>query len=85
MFRYPKVTIWTGGTEAPDETVYGDWLHLVASAGLQWDKAVLRYLLEGNHTIEREVEPFYGGIALKMSRPRPAKSTKTVSGSNAVP
>ena len=84
MFRHPKVTVWTGSTEAPDETVSGDWLHLVASAGLQWDKAVLRYLLEGNHTIERESEPFYGGIALKMSRSRPPKPMKTLDNGNDV-
>ncbi len=77
MARHPKVTIWTGSTEAPDETAYGEWLQLVASAGLQWDKAVLRYLLEGNHVIERDVEPFYGGIALKLSRPRPPKPEET--------
>ncbi|MGH9334143.1 MAG: M14 family metallopeptidase, partial [Vicinamibacteria bacterium] len=40
----PKVTIWSGVTEAPDETAEGDWLKLVASAGLSWDRAILQYL-----------------------------------------
>ncbi len=73
MVRHPKITIWTGTTEAPDETAYGDWLQLVASAGLQWDIAILRYLLEGDHTVERDGESFYGGVTLTMSRPRPPK------------
>ena len=36
-----------GRTEAPDETARGDWLKLVANAGLQWDKAILEYLVLG--------------------------------------
>jgi hypothetical protein len=44
MRRQPKITIWSGTTEAPDETAQGDWLKLVATAGLQWDRALLDYL-----------------------------------------
>jgi hypothetical protein len=73
MARNPNVTIWTGGTEAPDETAYGDWMRLVATAGLQWDKAILSYLLEGDHQIERKEEAFHGGVSLALSRPRPPK------------
>jgi hypothetical protein len=73
MARNPNVTIWTGGTEAPDETAYGDWMRLVATAGLQWDKAILSYLLEGDHQIERKEEAFHGGVSLAISRPRPPK------------
>ena len=43
--RQPKITIWTGSTEAPDETAHGDWMKLVATAGLQWDTAILDYLV----------------------------------------
>ena len=32
MARQPNITIWTGGTEAPDETAYGDWMTLVATS-----------------------------------------------------
>jgi hypothetical protein len=73
MTRYPNVTIWEGVTEAPDETARGDWLKLVATAGLQWDKASLQYLAEGKHTIDRKAEPFWGGVSLSMNRPRPPK------------
>ena len=71
--RQPNVTIWFGTTEAPDETARGDWMKLVATAGLQWDKAVLEYLLEGRHTIERKGEAFWGGVSLTVTRPRPPK------------
>ena len=69
----PHVTIWSGTTEAPDETAYGDWMKLVASAGLAWDKALLEYLLEGDHEIERTENEFAGGVSFKIHRPRPPK------------
>jgi len=69
----PNVTVWSGTTEAPDETAYGEWLELVATGGLQWDKALLEYLLDGNHVIERDENPFNGGMSFKIHRPRPAK------------
>jgi len=77
MTRNPNVTIWDGVTEAPDETARGDWLKLVANAGLQWDKAILEYLVQGRHEIERKVDPFWNGVSLTMNRPRPPKPPKT--------
>jgi hypothetical protein len=71
--RQPNVTIWFGTTEAPDETARGDWMKLVATAGLQWDKALLDYLVEGHHTIERKGDAFWGGVSLTETRPRPPK------------
>ena len=42
-------------------------MKLVATAGLQWDKAILEYLVRGNHEIEL-------GRAVKRQRGRaPAK------------
>ena len=73
MTRNPNVTIWTGSTEAPDETAYGDWMKLVATAGLQWDKAILDYLVSGDHQIERKTAEFFGGVSLSINRPRPPK------------
>jgi len=69
----PKVTIWSGTTEAPDETAEGDWLKLVARAGLKWDQAILQYLLDGKHTVERKGASFFGGVSLGLDRPRPPK------------
>jgi hypothetical protein len=76
MRRQPKITIWSGTTEAPDETAQGDWMKLVATAGLQWDSALLDYLVEGNHTIERNHSAFFDGVSLSMNRPRPPKPKK---------
>jgi len=77
MARNPNVTIWDGSTEAPDETARGDWLKLVAGAGLQWDKAILDYLVDSHYEIERKIEPFWNGASLSMNRPRPPKPAKT--------
>ena len=77
MMRQPNVTIWDGVTEAPDETARGDWMKLVATAGLQWDKAALDYLVQGRHEIERKVELFWNGVSLSINRPRPPKPLKT--------
>ena len=76
MTRQPAVTIWSGTTEAPDEPARGDWMTLVATAGLQWDKAILQYLVDGAHVVEREIEPFHGGVSLSLSRARPPKATE---------
>jgi len=77
MARQPNVTIWTGGTEAPDETAYGDWMTLVATMGLQWNRAVLDYLFEGNHKVERRGESFFGGSTITLSRARPPQPEKS--------
>ena len=69
-----NVTIWSGTTEAPDETAYGEWMELVAKAGLSWDQAILDYLYEGDHEVERSGSTFFGGVTLKMNRPRPPKT-----------
>lgn len=67
----PRITIWSGITEAPDETAYGPWMELVAKAGLSWDQALLDYLYDGNHEVRRSGSAFRGGATLRMSRARP--------------
>jgi hypothetical protein len=67
----PRVTIFEGTAESPDETAYGPWLQLVAKAGLAWDQAVLDYLVEGNHEVRRSGSTFFGGVTLRLERPRP--------------
>jgi hypothetical protein len=74
MVRRPKVTFFYGGTEAPDETAYGDWMKFVATMGLQWDKANLEYLVQGKHVVERKGTPFFGGMSLSVNRARPAQA-----------
>jgi Zinc carboxypeptidase len=73
MVRQPNITIFYGSTEAPDETAHGDWMKLVATMGLQWDKALLQYLTDGHHVVERKETSFFGGAALSLDRPRPPK------------
>ena len=68
----PRITIWTGTTEAPDETAYGPYLELVAKAGLSWDQAILDYLYEADHEVKRSGSRFFGGVSIRMNRPRPA-------------
>ncbi|MCY3611118.1 MAG: M14 family metallopeptidase [Gemmatimonadetes bacterium] len=69
----PRITIWNGITEAPDETAYGPWMELVAKAGLSWDQAILDYLYDGDHEVERSGSAFSGGVTLRMSRERPPR------------
>jgi len=82
MTRNPNVTVWDGVTEAPDETARGDWMKLVANAGLQWDKAILEYLVQGRHEVERKVDVFWNGVALTLNRPRPPKPPRAAADTN---
>ncbi|MDE2877075.1 MAG: M14 family zinc carboxypeptidase, partial [Gemmatimonadota bacterium] len=67
----PRITIWNGITEAPDETAHGPWMELVAKAGLSWDQAILDYLYDGDHEVDRSGSAFRGGATLRMNRARP--------------
>ena len=67
----PRVTIWSGTTEAPDETAYGPWMELMGKAGLSWDQAITDYLFDGDHEVNRSGSRFFGGVSLRMNRPRP--------------
>ena len=72
----PKITIWAAGTEAPDEPAHGDWMEVVASAGLAWDTAVLQYLLDGDHQVNRNTSEFFGGVSIRLDRPRPPEESE---------
>jgi hypothetical protein len=71
MVRYPEITYDDGYTEAPDETAYGDFLHLVASAGLAYDHAHLDYLTEGKLKIKRTQKDAADGVTWQVERKRP--------------
>ncbi len=70
----PRITIWSGVTEAPDEPARGDWMVTVASAGLAWDRAILQYLLDGDHRVDRDASEFFGGVSIRLDRPRPPEA-----------
>lgn len=67
----PRITWFSTTTEAPDETARGDWLELVATAGLAHSSALLRYLASGTFEVEREVEADEGGVVRKAARVKP--------------
>ncbi|MGH9482518.1 MAG: M14 family zinc carboxypeptidase, partial [Terriglobales bacterium] len=57
------VTWDQGYTEAPDETAHGDYMKLVASAGLAYDQVHLKYLALGTLRITRTERESAQGVA----------------------
>ncbi len=58
-------------TEAPDETAHGDYMKLMASAGLAFDYVHLKYLAEGDLRIARTEREAAGTVQWRVERPRP--------------
>jgi hypothetical protein len=52
-------------------------MDLMATTGLACNEAVLEYLVETEHAIERTKEAFSTGVSFKIHRPRPATSDST--------
>ena len=76
----PRVTYFSVTTEAPDETARGDWLQLVASAGLAHTSALVRYLATGVNDVRRDVAEYEGVVTRSVARkkpvmPAPARAT----------
>ncbi|WP_263381421.1 M14 family metallopeptidase [Granulicella arctica] len=71
LSRFPDVTYDDGYTEAPDETARGPYLHLVAGAGLAYDHAHLKYLVDGKFKIKRTQKEFFDGVQWTVTRDRP--------------
>ena len=67
----PDITWDDGYTEAPDETAHGDYMKLVASAGLAFDLVHLNYLAQGKLRIVRTQKAGPDGVEWKVSRKRP--------------
>ncbi len=68
-----RITYFSATTEAPDETARGEWLDIVASAGLAHSTALLRYLATGEFEVEREAEAFDGLVTRKVHRVKPVR------------
>lgn len=67
----PDITWDAGYTEAPDETAHGDYLKLLASAGLAFDYVHLNYLAQGKLRITRTEREVPGGVQWRVERARP--------------
>ena len=67
----PDVTWDSGYTEAPDETAHGDYMKLMASAGLAFDRVHLEYLAHGKLRINRTEREQAGKITWRIERLRP--------------
>ena len=65
------VTWDQGYTEAPDETAHGDYMKLVASAGLAYDEVHLKYLAQGKLRITRSERESAQGVTWSVTRARP--------------
>src|SRR6185312_4578260 len=65
------VTWDQGYTEAPDETAHGDYMKLVASAGLAYDQVHLKYLALGKLRITRGEKESAQGVTWSVTRARP--------------
>ena len=58
-------------TEAPDETAHGDYMKLMASAGLAFDYVHLNYLALGDLRVTHTQRDAAGGVQWRMERARP--------------
>ncbi len=67
----PDVTWNSGYTEAPDETAHGDYMKLMASAGLAFDRVHLDYLAKGKLRIVRTEREQAGKVTWRVERLRP--------------
>jgi hypothetical protein len=65
------VTWDSGYTEAPDETAHGDYMKLMASAGLAFDRVHLEYLAKSALRIRRTEREQGGKVLLRVERLRP--------------
>jgi hypothetical protein len=67
----PDVTWDSGYTEAPDETAHGDYMKLMASAGLAFDRVHLEYLAKAKLRIRRTEREQNGRVTWRVERLRP--------------
>jgi hypothetical protein len=67
----PDVTWDSGYTEAPDETAHGEYMKLMASAGLAFDRVHLEYLAKGKLRVNRTEREQGGKVTWRVERLRP--------------
>jgi hypothetical protein len=74
----PDVTWDSGYTEAPDETAHGDYMKLMASAGLAFDRVHLEYLAKGKLRVNRTEREQGGKVTWRVERLRPSLPSNEV-------
>ncbi|HEY2017707.1 MAG TPA: M14 family zinc carboxypeptidase [Bryobacteraceae bacterium] len=67
----PDITWDAAYTEAPDETAHGDYMKLMAGAGLAFDYVHLKYLADGDLRITRTERDAGGTVQWRVERARP--------------
>ncbi len=67
----PDITWDAAYTEAPDETAHGEYMKLMASAGLAFDYVHLKFLAEGDLRITRTEREVGGAVQWRVERARP--------------
>jgi hypothetical protein len=67
----PDMTWDSGYTEAPDETAHGEYMKLMASAGLAFDRVHLEYLAKGKLRVNRTQREQAGRVTWRVERLRP--------------
>ena len=73
----PRIMYFSTTTEAPDETARGEWLQLVATAGLAHSSALLRYLASGENRIERDSSEYEEFVTRSVFRKKPVLPATT--------
>jgi hypothetical protein len=74
MNQWPQVTFMSGMTESPDETAQGAWLELATKPGFSFLMAHMKYLRDGQYTIERiEEDGQRDSTTRTLFRPRPVR------------
>jgi hypothetical protein len=74
MNQWPQVTFMSGMTESPDETAQGTWLELATKPGFSFLMAHMKYLRDGQYTIERiEEDGQRDSTTRTLLRPRPVR------------
>ena len=74
----PDITWDAAYTEAPDETAHGDYMKLMAGAGLAFDYVHLRYLADGDLRVTRTEREAGGTVTWRVERARPILPKGTV-------
>jgi hypothetical protein len=67
----PDITWDAAYTEAPDETAHGEYMKLMAAAGLAFDYVHLNYLAQGDARVTRTEREAGGAVQWRVERARP--------------